>query len=168
MSIKLSGLVSGMDTEAMIEEIVSAYSKRKDNVYREQKSLKYKQDAWSEMNSKIYGFYTGKLSNMQLESSYSLKKTMVSNDAKATVTAGAEAVNGTQELKVKQLAKTSYLTGAKIETAAGGSVAQNTALGALGIENNTKITVKMGDELKEITLKEDMTIKELDAELSEC
>lgn len=167
MSIKLSGLVSGMDTEAMIEEIVSAYSKRKDNVYREQKSLKYKQDAWSEMNSKIYGFYTGKLSNMQLESSYSLKKTMVSNDAKATVTAGAEAVNGTQELKVKQLAKTSYLTGAKIETAAGGSVAQNTALGALGIENNTKITVKMGDELKEITLKEDMTIKELDAELSD-
>lgn len=167
MSIKLSGLVSGMDTEAMIEEIVSAYSKRKDNVYREQKSLKYKQDAWSEMNSKIYGFYTGKLSNMQLESSYSLKKTMVSNDAKATVTAGAEAVNGTQELKVKQLAKTSYLTGAKIETAAGGTVAQNTALGALGIENNTKITVKMGDELKEITLKEDMTIKELDAELSD-
>lgn len=167
MSIKLSGLVSGMDTEAMIEEIVSAYSKRKDNVYREQKSLKYKQDAWSEMNSKIYGFYTGKLSNMQLESSYSLKKTMVSNDAKATVTAGAEAVNGTQELKVKQLAKTSYLTGAKIETTAGGTVAQNTALGALGIENNTKITVKMGDELKEITLKEDMTIKELDAELSD-
>lgn len=167
MSIKLSGLVSGMDTEAMIEEIVSAYSKRKDNIFREQKTLKYKQDAWSEMNSKIYGFYTGKLSSMQLESSYSLKKTSISNDAKASITAGADAVNGTQELKIKQLAKTSYLTGAKIETTAGGTVAQNTSLGAIGIEKDTKITVKMGDELKEITLKSDMTIKDLDAELSD-
>ncbi len=167
MSIKLSGLVSGMDTEAMIEEIVSAYSKRKDNVFREQKTLKYKQDAWSELNSKIYGFYTGKLSSMQLESSYSLKKTSVSNEAKASITAGTDAVNGTQELKIKQLAKTSYLTGARIETATGDKVAQNTSLGALGIEKDTKITVKVGEELKEITLKADMTIKELDAELSD-
>lgn len=167
MSIKLSGLVSGMDTEAMIEELVSAYSTRKDNVFREQKTLKYKQDAWSELNSKIYGFYTGSLSKMQLESNYALKKTSTSNDSKVSITAGGEAVNGTQELKIKQLAKTSYLTGAKIETTAGGTVGQNTSLGALGIEEDTKIKVKLGEEIKEITLKADMTIKELDAELSD-
>ena len=167
MSIKLSGLVSGMDTEAMIEELVSAYSTRKDNVFREQKTLKYKQDAWSELNSKIYGFYTGSLSKMQLESNYALKKTTTSNDSKVSITAGGEAVNGTQELKIKQLAKTSYLTGAKIETTAGGTVGQNTSLGALGIEEDTKIKVKLGEEIKEITLKADMTIKELDAELSD-
>ena len=167
MAIKLSGLISGMDTEAMIEELVSAYSTRKDKVFKEQKSLKYKQDAWSELNTKIYGFYTGSLSRMQLESNYNLKSTSTSNDSKVSITAGAEAVNGTQELKIKQLAKTSYLTGGKIETTAGGTVAENTSLGAIGIEKDTKIQVKIGDEIKEITLKADMTIKDLDAELSD-
>ena len=167
MAIKLSGLISGMDTEAMIEELVSAYSTRKDKVFKEQKTLKYKQDAWSELNTKIYGFYTGSLSRMQLESNYNLKSTSTSNDSKVSITAGAEAVNGPQELKIKQLAKTSYLTGGKIETTAGGTVAENTSLGAIGIEKDTKIQVKIGDEIKEITLKADMTIKDLDAELSD-
>ena len=39
MSIKLSGLISGLDTDAMIEELVSAYSGQKDSVYREQKGF---------------------------------------------------------------------------------------------------------------------------------
>ena len=31
MAIKLSGLISGLDTDAMIDELVSAYSTKKDN-----------------------------------------------------------------------------------------------------------------------------------------
>ena len=52
MSIRLSGLVSGMDTDSMIEELVAAYSTKKDNIYRDRKTLEYKQDAWKELNSK--------------------------------------------------------------------------------------------------------------------
>ncbi len=167
MSIKLSGLVSGMDTDAMIDEIVSAYSKQKDNVYREQKSLSYKQEAWSELNSKIYSFYTGSLNSMTLESSYSLKKTTSSNASKVSVSANGNAVNGTQELKIKQLAKTGYLTGAKITTEAGASVTNNTSLSSLGITEKTSIQLYKDGKFTEVTLKPDMTIKELDAELSD-
>ena len=119
MAMRLSGLVSGMDTDAMIEELVSAYSTKKDKVFKQRKTLEYKQEAWKDLNSKIYGFYTGSLSNMQLTSHYSLKNTTSSNEKKATVSASTSAVNGTQELKIKQLAKTAYLTGAKIETSSG-------------------------------------------------
>ena len=56
MAIKLSGLVSGMDTDAMIEELVSAYSTRKDKVFKQRKTVEYKQEAWAELNKKIYGF----------------------------------------------------------------------------------------------------------------
>ncbi|MBQ2745050.1 MAG: flagellar capping protein, partial [Lachnospiraceae bacterium] len=114
MAIKLSGLVSGMDTDAMIEELVSAYSTRKDKVFKQRKTVEYKQEAWAELNKKIYGFYTGSLSNMKLSSNYSLKKISCSNEKCASITGDANAVNGTQELKVSQLAKTGYLTGAKI------------------------------------------------------
>ena len=167
MSMRLSGLVSGMDTDAMIEELVSAYSKKKDKIVKQKKTLEYKQDAWKEMNAKIYGFYTGKLSNMQLTSNYALKNTKSSNEDKATVTASSSAVNGTQELRIKQLAKTSYLTGAAIKTSAGEEVKLSTKLADLGIEDG-KIDVEIGGEAKTVELTGKMTVKELQAALSDA
>lgn len=166
MAMRLSGLVSGMDTDAMIEELVSAYSTKKDNIYRQRKTLEYKQEAWKDLNSKIYGFYTGSLSNMQLTSHYSLKTTTSSNENKATVKASASAVNGTQELKIKQLAKTAYLTGAEIKTNSGGEVKESTKLSELGIKDS-KLNVTVGGETKTINLKASMNIKELKAELGD-
>ena len=167
MAMRLSGLVSGMDTDAMIEELVSAYSVKKDKIYKQRKTLEYKQEAWKDLNSKIYGFYTGTLSNMQLTSNYSLKRTTSSNENRATVSASTTAVNGTQELKIKQLAKTAYLTGAKIETSTGGAVKESTKLSDLGIKDS-KIKVTVGGEEKTINLKASMTMKELKAELGDA
>ena len=167
MAMRLSGLISGMDTDAMIEELVSAYSTKKDKVYKQRKTLEYKQEAWKDLNSKIYGFYTGTLSNMQLTSHYALKRTTSSNENKATVSASTSAVNGTQELKIKQLAKTAYLTGAKIETSTGGAVKESTKLSDLGIKDS-KIKVTVGGEEKTINLKASMTMKELKAELGDA
>lgn len=167
MAMRLSGLVSGMDTDAMIEELVSAYSVKKDKIYKQRKSLEYKQEAWKDLNSKIYGFYTGTLSNMQLTSNYALKRTTSSNENRATVSASTTAVNGTQELKIKQLAKTAYLTGAKIETSTGGAVKESTKLSDLGIKDS-KIKVTVGGEEKTINLKASMTMKELKAELGDA
>ena len=166
MAMRLSGLVSGMDTDAMIEEIVSAYSTKKDKVFKQRKTLEYKQEAWKDLNSKIYGFYTGSLSNMQLTSHYSLKNTTSSNEKKATVSASTSAVNGTQELKIKQLAKTAYLTGAKIETSSGGDVKESTKLSELGIKDS-KLKITVGGEEKTLNLKASMSIKELKAELGD-
>ena len=166
MAMRLSGLVSGMDTDAMIEELVSAYSTKKDKVFKQRKTLEYKQEAWKDLNSKIYGFYTGSLSNMQLTSHYSLKNTTSSNEKKATVSASTSAVNGTQELKIKQLAKTAYLTGAKIETSSGGAVKESTKLSELGIKDS-KLKITVGGEEKTFNLKASMSIKELKAELGD-
>lgn len=191
MAIKLSGLVSGMDTDAMIEELVSAYSTRKDKVFKQRKTVEYKQEAWAELNKKIYGFYTGSLSNMKLSSNYSLKKISCSNEKCASITGDANAVNGTQELKVSQLAKTGYLTGAKITATKTQAVLDSdgkavldddgkvkmetveveateaTTLKALGIEEAATIFVNVNGETKKVKLDTDMTLKELDAELSD-
>lgn len=166
MAMRLSGLISGMDTDAMIEELVSAYSTKKDKIYKQRKTLEYKQEAWKDLNSKIYGFYTGTLSNMQLTSQYALKRTTSSNENRATVSASTTAVNGTQELKIKQLAKTAYLTGAKIETSTGGAVKESTKLSELGIKDS-KIKVTVGGEEKTLELKAEMSIKELKASIND-
>ena len=158
MAIKLSGLVSGMDTDAMIEELVSAYSTRKDKVFKQRKTVEYKQEAWAELNKKIYGFYTGSLSNMKLSSNYSLKKVSSSNEKCASITGDANAVNGTQELKINQLAKTGYLTGAKI--AASKTQAVLDADGKAVLDDDGK--VKM--ETVEVEATEATTLKSLGIE----
>ena len=54
MAIRLSGMISGLDTDSIVEELVSAYSIKKDNLVKAQTKLEWKQDAWKEMNTKVY------------------------------------------------------------------------------------------------------------------
>ena len=114
MSIRISGLVSGLDTDSMIDELVSGYEAKKNQIVKKQKSLEYKQDAWKSLNKDIYSFYTSSLSSMRLEGSYTTKSTTVSDSTKATVTASNSATYGTMELSITALAKSGYLTGADL------------------------------------------------------
>ena len=106
MAIRLSGMVSGMDTESLVSALVSSYKLKKDNLVKAQTKLSWKQEKWKTMNTSIYGFYSGKLSSARFSTSYNLKTSSVSNDKYAKVSASSSAVNGTQRLKVKQLAST--------------------------------------------------------------
>ena len=115
MPIRLSGMVSGMDTESLVAALVSSYSLQKDNLTKAQTKLSWKQDSWKAMNTKIYGFYSGKLSSARLSKSYNLKSASISSDKFAKVTASSSAVNGTQTLEVEELAATGYLTGGQVE-----------------------------------------------------
>ena len=51
---------------------------------------------------------------MRLSGTYSLKKTTVSDNTKASVTANSDAVTGSQKLNILQTAQASYLTGSYI------------------------------------------------------
>ena len=73
--IRMSGMVSGMDTEALVTAMTSRYQTKIDKAKGEQEKLSWKQDAWKTMNSKIYGLYSGKLSTMRMEKNF-MKKVM--------------------------------------------------------------------------------------------
>ena len=76
-----------------------------------QKALKYKQDAWKDLNKQIVNLYNKSLTNMRFESSYKKKVTKVSNSSIVSVITGENAMNSVQSLKVSQLARSGYLTG---------------------------------------------------------
>lgn len=108
--IALSGLQSNLDTDSIITALVSAYSTKKDKYVKAQTKLEWKQEAWKDLNKKIYSFYSSKLSSMRFSSAFSVKKS-TSSSSKATVTASSTAVSGTQKLKIDKLATSGYLTG---------------------------------------------------------
>ncbi|MDE5866101.1 MAG: hypothetical protein K2H31_05825, partial [Lachnospiraceae bacterium] len=114
MAIRITGMYSGLDTESIISELVSAQSVKKSSMVKAQTKLSWKQDAWKALNTKIFSFYTNTLSNMRFQASYKKKTTKVSNSNAISVVTGADAVDGVRTVKVNQLAKGAYLTGADL------------------------------------------------------
>ena len=164
MAIRVSGLISGLDTDSIVQELVSAYSTKKEKYEKAQTKLEWKMDAWKTMNSKIYGFYTSSLSTMRMSNSYNLKTSSVSDSNVAKVTASSSAVNGTQKLKVKQLASSGYMTGGVISQSDGSKVTGSTSLSALGIQAGSKISVNDS----EIEVTSDLTVDKLIAKLKDA
>ena len=114
MAMRLSGLMSGIDTESIIAQMVEAKKTKVTKAVKAQKSLKYKQDAWKTLNTQIMGLYNKSLSTMRFQSAYMKKTTKVSNSSVVSVITGENAMNGVQSLKVEKLAKSAFLTGSKV------------------------------------------------------
>lgn len=144
MPIRITGLNSGLDTEAIISALVSSYSYKTNKYKKAQTKLSWKQDAWKTLNTKVYSFYTS-LDSLRFSKNYNLKSTKVSDSTKATVTASSSAPNGTQKLNILQVAQAGYLTGGKLDD----STTTGTTLAELGYTGgNGTITLTKGDGTK--------------------
>jgi len=166
MAMRLSGLMSGMDTESIVQELVAVRQTKVDKVKKEQTKLEWKQEAWKTLNDKIKKLYNGTLSNLRFQSSYSKKTTKVSDSSVAEVIASDSAMNSVQSLRVDSLAQTGYLTGGEVEKTDGGKCTSATKLSDMGIEVGSKIEVTTKGKTTEITVTEGMTIANLTSALN--
>lgn len=115
MAMRMTGLVSGMDTESMVKELVSASSEKVNKIKQKKQDVEWKKEIWSGLNTKIYNFYKTQLSAFKTVSNYKTKKATASDETKVTVKAGAGATNGTHSVSVEQTASSAYLTGDNIK-----------------------------------------------------
>lgn len=161
---RLTGLMSGMDTESLIEQLMEGRRKKLDTVKKTQKKVNYKQEAWKSLNTKLKGLQTKYLSNMRFTSAYAKKTTKVSNSSAVSVITGSGATNGVQSLEISKLAKTAYLTGGELGDGKQGYTALTT-LGDIGIdfgEDGTKsISVANGTGTVNIGLTAESTISDV-------
>ncbi len=163
MPIRITGLNSGLDTEAIISALVSSYSYKTDKYKKAQTKLSWKQSAWKELNTKIYSLYTS-LDSMRLSTGYNLHTASVSNSTKAKVSANSNAINGVQSLKIESVAKSDYITGAVMSKS--GSTDKLTGsdtladLGYKGGSGTIQITNHETGETTDITVSSDMKISE--------
>lgn len=181
--LRVTGMYSGIDTESIVSQLVSAKSQKVTTLKNEQTKLEWKQTAWQDLNSKIYNLYSKTLSNLRLTSAYSQKKTVCSDTTKATIVTSGSAVDGTQTLKVNNLAKSGYLTGAQITTKktstdddgnpieVGWETTDNITSMDSSLNGKTiSITVGTGSDAKktDIEITADMTINNFVAKLKEA
>lgn len=128
MGIRMSGLVSNLDTDTIVKELMSAQRMKKTKIENKVTKLDWKTEKWKELNTKIYSLYTGSLSKMRLQGNYKTKKATSSDESKVTVTADSTAVNGSHTLQIKQIASAQYMTGKAIKTSTDGNVKGTTKL----------------------------------------
>lgn len=159
MPMRVTGMMSGLDTETIIQELVAAKQTKVDKLKKEQTRLEWKQDVWKELNSKIYKLYTGTLDNLVYQSSYMKKVTNSSNSNLVSISTKENAMDSVQELEISHVAKAGYLTGADISKIAGKRVTSGSKLTeALGIEAGSKIEIAVGGKKTDIVIDENMTI----------
>lgn len=162
---RLSGLISGMDTESLISQLVEARKTKVTTVKKQQMKANVKQDAWKDLNKKLKNLQSKFVSNMRFSSSYAKKVTKVSDSSAVSVITGEGAVNGVQELEVLEMAKTAYLTGGEL-TGSDGKKGNFTALSTLrdlgiGEDAAGSFKIKVGDDEKTVEFTADTTISDV-------
>jgi len=170
MTIRLTGMASGLDTDSMVQELVKASSSKKETLEKAQTKLGWTQTAWSDLNTKVYSFFNGSLNNVRFQGAYKKKTTSVADSKVATIVAGDNATNGTQSLSVKQLAKSGYLTGGKLSDSKKYTAnSRMSELGAVSDGETANITVTTGSgKTTNIALNSDMTVSSFVSELNKA
>lgn len=170
MAMRMSGMMSGMDTESIIQQLVEAKSVKVNKVKKAQIKVNWKQDAWKDLNTKLKNLQSKFISDMRFVSSYSKKTTKVSNPNAVSVITGENAVNGVQALKITQLAKTGYLTGAELKDESG-SKADYTAmtkLSEMGVTGEGTFSVKTNSGIVDVSVNGDTTISDVLSKLKDA
>ena len=156
MGIRMSGLSSGLDTEAIVGALMSAQKMKKTKIEKSKTKLEWTQTKWADLNTKLYKLYTDYATKMQLQSTYMTKKATVSDPSKVSVKANTNAANGNYSLEVKNIATAQYLTGAKI-----GATSTSAKLVDLDPSLlNKKITITAGGKNTELEITADTKISD--------
>ena len=154
MAIRMTGINSGLDTDSIIQALVSAQKAKVTKVQNKLTKSEWTEDIWKDVNTKLYSLYTKQLTKFKTQGSYLTKKVSSSDESVATATATASAANGSHTLKVNKLAAAQSVTGAAI------SAASNKAtLTSLGMEEGTVIKIATAEgKTKELEVTSDTTI----------
>lgn len=140
MAIRMTGMMSNLDTDTIIKELMSAQSLKKTKIEGKKTKLEWTMDKWKDLNAKIYGLYTGTLNKVKTVGNYSAKKVSSSNEALVSAKGSKDAAPGAHTIDVTKLASGQKVTGEALTT----SVSNSTKLSDLGFTNGETIKVSAG------------------------
>ena len=159
MGIGLSGMISGLDTDTLIKQLMSAERTRVTKVENKITKNEWMTEKWKDLNTKIYSLYTGSLSKMRTQGNYLTKKTSSSNESVVKATASGSAPIGTHYVTVESVASAQYVTGGTF--ASDEKLTAKSKLTEAGVAAGTKISIACGDKTAELVVDEKTTFTDL-------
>lgn len=147
MAIRMTGLTSGLDTEAIVEALVSAQKMKGTKVQNKLTKSEWTEEIWKGLNTKLYSFYTKELTKFKTQGNYITKKATSSKESVVTATASNNAANGSHSLEIRSLASSQNVTGGKID-----ATSTVKSLTDLGMTEGTVIQLSTADGKKSTQL----------------
>lgn len=154
MAIRMSGINSGLDTDSIVQALVSAQSLKVTKVQNQLTKSQWTQEIWKDVNTKLYSLYTKELTKFKTKGNYNAKKVASSDESVVTATGTSSAANGSHTLQVKSLASAQTVTSGKVNAT---STSQK-LVGDLGLTQDSTITLNNGSKSKVFTVGENSTI----------
>ena len=139
MAIRMTGLNSGLDTDAIVQALMSAKRTKQTKIKSKQTKLEWKKEIWAGLNTKLYNFYTSSLGKIKSKGSFKTKAANSSDSSKVTATATSAAAEGTYRIKVNSLASAQYVTSSKL------SGAKDTNGNTVAVTSKTKLVDLLDD-----------------------
>lgn len=152
MPTRISGMATGMDTDALVKQLMQAKRVPIDKMKQQQTKLEWQRDSFRDVNTMLSQLRDA-ASKMRYTSTLNVKKTSTSNDAAVLASGTSDATNGSYAMNVNNLAATAQLRG-----------------GVLGISSDTSqsltsstlsITVAGEKGSKTVTIAQNSTIKDV-------
>ncbi|SNS48331.1 Flagellar capping protein FliD [Anaerovirgula multivorans] len=174
MVMRIGGLASGLDTESIIQTLMKTERIRLDKYLQKEQKLKWRQDTFFNINRTMANFIldtrktlglttstsTGTLLSNSLTNLNWVKSATSSNESAVKATANANAMAGTYEIEVEQLAEVASISSESLN----GWLDENLKFKENDIlkddQNVTfRVTTKAGSQ--DITIKKGMSINNL-------
>lgn len=151
----ISGLASGMNTQALIEKMMEYSRKPLDRLKQQQQILLWKQEAYRSINSTLSQLRDLAF-DLKLQKSYNTKSVTSSNNQVVTATAASSAVNTSFDLEVKKLAKAAQNSSSAPVSIRSKVTGNDFSTGSITIDStHNSFQIKLGDKQETITLGED-------------
>lgn len=102
-SIQFSGLASGLDTDSIVQAMLTTQQNRIDSANQAKTKLEWKKDQWASVNSSINKFYSNYVDKLRLQSTFEKYSVAISSYAVSVKNTGSLPM-GTHKVEVTKLA----------------------------------------------------------------
>lgn len=114
MVMRVGGLATGMDIEAMVEKLMEAERMPLNRLQQEKTLLEWKRDGFREINRALLDLDNMML-DMKLTTTYNPKSVSSSQENAVTATGSSSSTNGSYQIRVDQLAENEMQVGGKLD-----------------------------------------------------
>lgn len=154
---RISGMASGLDTDALVKKMMAAESIKLNKMKQTQQKYTWQSDGYRQWNSDLFAFRSNTLFNMKLSSNYNTYSTTPSSPDSMSGVSSADAVVGTYSYQISNLAQSATMkSNIDIDqTAELGSATELTITtkDQTGASYTTKVSIAAKDKIADVIAK---------------
>ncbi|MEH7392895.1 flagellar filament capping protein FliD [Bacillus sp. JJ1503] len=159
-TMRITGFASGLDTNQIIKDLMNAERAPLNKLFKKKEWLSWQRDAYRDVNLELSAFQK-KVDKLRFSSDFNGFKATSSNTVNALVSSRSNAIQGSYELEIKQLAETAKIKSGSVINNEAGKAAKGTDKVIPQGQGDSTFEIKAANGTATITVTENDTFASL-------